>query len=100
MKLLLIIATLSFIPFSAQVSSRKPLKIDSTKFPKIEKSLIVKPSEVTKFDSSIANLYKMPVSKPKNHELYSSLKVLKRDTTLQKMPNLLEMTKPPKLAAK
>ncbi|OBW43037.1 hypothetical protein AB670_00580 [Chryseobacterium sp. MOF25P] len=100
MKKLLIIPILSSVSFSAQVSSRIPLKIDSIKFPKIEKSLIVTPSEITKFDSSIAKLYKMPVAKPKNHEMYSSLKASKKDTTLHKMPNLLDVAKPPKLSAK
>jgi len=45
-------------------------------------------------------LYKMSVAKPKNPELYASLKAPKRDTTLYKIPNLLEVAKPPKLAAK
>lgn len=97
---LLLITILSSVAISAQISPVKPLKIDSTKFQKIEKWLIVKPSVTTKFDSSIANLYKMPVSKSKNSEPYSSLKVLKRDTILQKMPNLLDIAKPTKLAAK
>ena len=100
MKKLLIIPILSSVSFSAQVSSRIPLKIDSIKFPKIEKSLIVTPSEITKFDSSIARLYKMPVAKPKNPEIYSSLKAPKKDSTLHKMPNLLDVAKPPKLSAK
>lgn len=100
MKKLLIIPILSSIPFSAQVSHRLPLKIDTIKFPKIGKSLIVTPSEITKFDSSIARLYKMPVAKPKNPEIYSSLKAPKKDSTLHKMPNLLDVAKPPKLSAK
>lgn len=102
MKLLLIITILSSIPFSAQVSSRIPLKIDSIKFPKIEKPFIVTPlSEITKFDScSIAKLYKMPVAKPKNPTLYSSLKAPQKDTTLYKIPNILDVAKPAKLAVK
>lgn len=100
MKKLLIIPILSSVSFSAQVSSRIPLKIDSIKFPKIEKSLLVTPSEITKFDSSIAKLYKMPVAKPKDPAIYSSLKAPKKDTTLHKMPNLLDVAKPPKLSAK
>lgn len=101
MKLLLIITILSSIPFSAQVSSRIPLKIDSIKFPKIEKPFIVTPlSEITKFDSSIAKLYKIPVAKPKNPTLYSSLKAPQKDTTLYKIPNILDVAKPAKLAVK
>lgn len=49
---------------------------------------------------SIAKLYKMPVAKPKNPEIYSSLKAPKKDTTLHKMPNLLDVAKPPKLSVK
>lgn len=100
MKKLLIIPILSSISFSAQVSSRIPLKIDSIKFPKIEKSAIVLPSDVPKFDTSIAKLYKMPILKPKYPEFYSSLKAPKKDTTLHKMPNLLDVAKPPKLSVK
>ncbi|MCX8524800.1 hypothetical protein OF897_12840 [Chryseobacterium formosus] len=97
---LLLITILSSVAISAQTFPRKPLKVDSTKLPEIEKFFIVKPSDVTKIDSSIVNLYKMPVSKPKNPELYSSLKAAKRDTILQKIPNLLDRAKPPKLASK
>lgn len=100
MKKLLIIPILSSISFLAQVSPRIPLKIDSIKFPKIEKSFIVTPLDASKFDSSIAKLYKMPVAKPKNPEIYSSLKAPKKDTTLHKMPNLLDVAKPPKLSVK
>lgn len=100
MKLLLIITILSSIPFSAQVSSRIPLKIDSIKFPKIEKLLNITPPVITKFDSSIAKLYKMPVAKPKNPTLFSSLKAPQKDTTLYKIPNILDVAKPAKLAAK
>ncbi len=100
MKLLLIITILSSIPFSAQVSSRIPLKIDSIKFPKIEKLLNITPPVITKFDSSIAKLYKMPVAKPKNPTLYSSLKAPQKDTTLYKIPNILDVAKPAKLAVK
>ena len=100
MKIILAVALLSSISFSAQVSPRKPLKIDSTKFPKIEKSAIVLPLDVPKFDTSIAKLYKMPIAKPKYPELYSSLKAPKKDSTLHKMPNLLDVAKPPKLSAK
>lgn len=88
------------VVLSAQTTVRKPLKLDSTKFPKIEKQTLVLQSDNTKFDSSIAKLYKMPVSKPKNPELYSSLKAPKRDTTLHKIPNLLDVVKPQKLASK
>lgn len=88
------------VALSAQTSVRKPLKLDSTKFPKIEKQAIVLSSDMTKFDSSIAKLYKMPVAKPKNPELYSSLKAPKKDTTLHKIPNLLNVAKPAKLASK
>jgi len=100
MKKLLIIPILSSISFSAQVSPGIPLKIDSIKFPKIEKPFIVTPLDVSKFDSSIAKLYKIPVAKPKNPEIYSSLKAPKKDTTLYKMPNLLDVAKPPKLSVK
>lgn len=100
MKKLLIIPILSSISFSAQVSPRIPLKIDSIKFPKIEKPFIVTPLDASKFDSSIAKLYKMPVAKPKNPEIYSSLKAPKKDTTLHKMPNLMDVAKPPKLSVK
>ncbi|MBO6183504.1 MAG: hypothetical protein J6O88_02270 [Chryseobacterium sp.] len=101
MKKLLLIPILSSLSFSAQVSTRVPLKIDSIKFPKIEKPFIATPlSEITKFDSSIAKLYRIPVAKPKNPVLYSSLKALKKDSTLHKMPNLLDVAKPPKLSAK
>lgn len=101
MKKLLLIPILSSLSFSAQVSTRVPLKIDSIKFPKIEKPFITTPlSEITKFDSSIAKLYKMPVAKPKNPEIYSSLKAPKKDSTLHKMPNLLDIAKPPRLSVK
>jgi len=100
MKKLLIIPILSSISFSAQVSPRIPLKIDSIKFPKIEKPFIVTPLDVSKFDSPIAKLYKIPVAKPKNPEINSSLKAPKKDTTLYKMPNLLDVAKPPKLSVK
>lgn len=101
MKKLLIIPILSSVSLAAQVSPRIPLKIDSIKFPKMEKPFIVKPTlEITKFDSSIAKLYKMPVAKPKNPEIYSSLKAPRKDTKLHKMPNLLDIARPPKLSAK
>ncbi|MFL9832709.1 hypothetical protein [Chryseobacterium terrae] len=100
MKLLFIIPILSSISFSAQITPRKPLKVDSIKFPKFEKSIIVKPADSSKFDISIAKLYKMPVAKPKNPELYSSLKAPKKDTTLHKIPNLMDVARPPKLSAK
>jgi hypothetical protein len=100
MKILLAITILSSIPFAAQVSPRKPLKTDSVKFPKIEKSFIVTPSDTSKYDISIAKLDKMPVAKPKKPELYSSLKAPKKDTTLHKIPNLLDAAKPPRLSAK
>lgn len=100
MKLLLIIPILSSISFAAQVSPQIPLKIDTLKFPKIEKPFIVTLPEITKFDSSIAKLYKMPVAKPKTPEVYSSLKVPKKDTKLYKIPNLLDVAKPPKLSVK
>lgn len=88
------------ITFSAQVSPRKPLKIDSIPFLKIEKSAIMLPLDVPKFDTSIAKLYKMPIAKPKYPVLYSSLKAPKKDSTLHRMPNLLDVAKPPKLSAK
>lgn len=100
MKIYIIGFVLLSLALSAQASLRKPLKVDSAKFPKIEKSLLVTSPNVTKLDSSIAKLYKMPVAKPKNPELYASLKAPKRDNTLYKIPNLLEVAEPPKLAAK
>ncbi|WP_435523374.1 hypothetical protein [Chryseobacterium indoltheticum] len=100
MKILLAVTILSSISFSAQVSSRIPLKIDSTKFPKIEKTFTLPITNVSKFDSSIAKLYKMPVAKPKNPEIYSSLKAPKKAPILHKIPNLLDVAKPPKLSVK
>lgn len=100
MKLLLIFTLLSSITITAQVSIRKPLKIDSTGFPKLEKPFDRIPSDVIKFDSSIVNLYKIPVAKPQNPEIYSSLKAQKKDSTLHKIPNLLDIAKPSKLSMK
>ncbi|MFY1046208.1 hypothetical protein [Chryseobacterium sp. GP-SGM7] len=80
---LLLITTLSSITISAQISAIKPLKTDSTKF-----------------DNSITKLYRMPVVKPKNPALYSSLKAPKKDSELYKIPNLMDLKTPPKLAVK
>lgn len=86
---------------SAQISPEKPLKLDSAKFHKIDPYIMVNPTEVLKFEtSSIARLCKMPIAKPKNPKVYSSLKAIKKDTTLYKIPNLFDKTKPSKLAAK
>lgn len=101
MKKLLVITLLSSISFSAQVSSRKLLKIDTLKFPKIEKPFVKTPLlQITNLDSAIAKLYKMPVAKPKNPEIYSSLKAPKKNMTLYRMPNIFDAVKPPQLAAK
>ncbi len=103
MKKLLVITLLSSISFSAQVSSRKLLKIDTLKFPKIEKPFVKTPLlQITNLDSAIAiaKLYKMPVAKPKNPEIYASLKAPKKNTTLYRMPNIFDAVKPPQLAAK
>lgn len=100
MKIYIVALILSSASFSAQISPRKPLIIDSTKLPKIEKSIIKTPSDVSKFDTAIAKLYKMPVAKPKNLELYSSLKAPKKDSTLHKIPNILDAAKRHKLALK
>jgi hypothetical protein len=89
------------VALSAQISLRKPLNADSIKFPKIEKSAVILPTPTdSKIDSTIAKLYRMPVAKPKNPELYLSLKAPKIDTALYKTPNLLNVAKRPKLAAK
>ncbi|MCX8532593.1 hypothetical protein [Chryseobacterium luquanense] len=97
---LLLITILNSVAISAQISPIKSLKIDSAKLLKLEKPFILKPSAVSDFDSSIAKLCKMPVVKPKNPNLYSSLKTLNGNTTLYKTPNLLDVAQPPKLAAK
>lgn len=91
--------------FSAQNTEIKPLKIDSLKTfyqqrPLFYNSPYYNPPYISKPDSAIANLYKMPVYVPNNVNLYSALKVNSVDTSKYKMPNALEPVLKKEIASK
>jgi len=51
-------------------------------------------------DSAIAKLYKMPVAKPKDSLIYSSLKAPEKNNSQFKIPNVLKPLKNKKLSRK
>ncbi|MCI3936259.1 hypothetical protein MQX03_03560 [Chryseobacterium aahli] len=84
---------------SAQTSLIEPLKRDSLDLYKFNSPIITE-TEPTSIDSTLVKLYKMPVAKPENPELYSSLKTTVKSNTQFKILNPLDSLKTKKLAAK
>ncbi|WP_312089801.1 hypothetical protein [Chryseobacterium sp.] len=86
--------------FYAQNTEIKPLKTDSLKTFYQQRPLFYNSLYISKPDSAIANLYKMPVYVPNNVNLYSALKVNSVDTSKYKMPNALEPVLKKEIASK
>ncbi|UFH32589.1 hypothetical protein LNP04_02435 [Chryseobacterium sp. C-71] len=84
---------------SAQTSLIEPLKRDSLDLHNFN-SPIIPETEPTSIDSSLVKLYKMPVAKPDNPKIYSSLKATVKSNTQFKIFNPLDSLKAKKLAAK
>ena len=84
--------------FSAQ-TTLEPLKRDSLDLHKFNLPIITE-TEPTSIDSTLVKLYKMPVAKPENPEVYSSLKATVKSNTQFKILNPLDSLKTKKLAAK
>lgn len=85
--------------FSAQTSLVETLKTDSLDLLKFN-SPIVTDAEKAVTDSAITKLYKMPVAKPENPEIYSTLKAPIKKNKQFKILNSLELLKSKKLATK
>ena len=85
--------------FSAQTSRVEPLKRDSLDLHKFNSPIITE-TESASLDSTLVKLYKMPVAKPKNPEIYSSLKATVKSNTQFKILNPLDSLKTKKLAAR
>jgi len=85
--------------FSAQTSLVEPLKRDSLDLHKFNSPIITE-TESGSIDSTLVQLYKMPVAKPKNPEIYSSLKATVKSNTQFKILNPLDSLKTKKMAAK
>lgn len=84
---------------SAQTSLLEPLKRDSLDLHKFNSPIITE-TEPTSIDSTLVKLYKMPVAKPENPEIYSSLKATVKSNTQFKILNPLDSFKTKKLATK
>lgn len=84
---------------SAQTSLIEPLKRDSLDLHKFNLPIITE-TEPTSIDSTLVKLYKIPVAKPENPEIYSSLKATVKSNTQFKILNPLDSLKTKKLAAK
>lgn len=84
--------------FSAQ-TALEPLKRDSLDLHKFDSSIITE-TEPASIDSTLVKLYKMPVAKPENPEIYSSLKATVKSNTQFKILNPLDSFKTKKLATK
>lgn len=78
--------------FSAQTTRIEPLKRDRLNFHKFS-SPIVTETEHSSTDSAIAKLYKMPVAKPANPEIYSSLQAPVKSYNQFKILNPLDSFK-------
>lgn len=85
--------------FSAQTSLVEPLKRDSLDLYKFNSPIITE-TEPASIDSTLVKLYKMPVAKPENPEIYSSLKATVKSNTQFKILNPLDSLKTKKLATK
>lgn len=85
--------------FSAQTTLVEPLKRDSLDLHKFNSPIITQ-TESASIDSTLVKLYKMPVAKPKNPEIYSSLKATVKSSTQFKILNPLDSLKTKKLATK
>ena len=86
--------------FSAQTSLGEPTKTDSTNASNSRKPLFLPSLQENPIDSTLVQLYKMPVAKPKNPEIYSSLNRLVKRNTQFKILNSLDSIKSKKLATK
>lgn len=85
--------------FSAQTTLVEPLKRDSLDLHKFNSPIITE-TESASIDSTLVKLYKMPVVKPENPEIYSSLKATVKSNTQFKILNPLDSLKTKKLAKK
>lgn len=97
MKIFIPLCVLGTTLITAQTKVRP--KLDSLPLLNIPQAQIFTPN-TDSLNAHIANLYKMPVAKPKNPEMYSSLKAIVPNSKLHFIPNLIQPVPEKKVAVK